>query len=161
MVPEGPGHLATGVSPWIENTGNTQAPEGRRRSVARNGIASRCMCVPSGEFSNPPPLRGWWTFYFSFPRAYALVVLHKSLASIYATGAVTLRPKGAATCQPRATPWGSEHNNVEALKGRNSQVLESPSSLSLMNGTFGIDCLLRPFRAFWSCASRTQGDALG
>ena len=74
--------------------------------------------------------------------------------------AIIVRPKGAVTCQPRATPWGSEHNNVEALKGRNSQVIESPSSLSLMNGTFGIDCLLRPFRAFWSCASRTQGDAL-
>ncbi len=38
--------------------------------------------------------------------------------------------------------------------------LESPSCFSLMNGTFEIDCLLRPFRAFRYCASLTQGDAL-
>ena len=47
------------------------------------------------------------------------------------------------------------------LPGRVSDVIESPSSFGLMNGTFGIDCLLRPFRAFWSCASQPQGDALG
>ncbi len=34
------------------------------------------------------------------------------------------------------------------IPGRVSNVLESPSSFRLMNGTLGIACLLRPFRAF-------------
>ena len=75
--------------------------------------------------------------------------------------AIVVRPNGAATCQPRASPWGPEHDKVAALKGRNRQILESPSSFRLMNGTLGIDRLYRPFRAYWSYALPTQGVALG
>lgn len=51
----------------------------------------------------------------------ALVVLHKWLAWIYAARVVTLRPKGATTCEPRASPWVCEAQYQEALKGRNNQ----------------------------------------
>ena len=61
--------------------------------------------------------------------------------------AIVVRPKGAATWQPRATPWGPEHNRVGALKGRDSQGLDMPQSLSMnlvhlfnsMDGMFGVD----------------------
>ncbi len=45
--------------------------------------------------------------------------------------AIVVRPNGAATWQPRATPWGPEHNNAGALKGRNSNGLDIPHSLSM------------------------------
>ena len=67
LVPSGPGQVATGVSPWTKDTGNTQAPEGRRRFVARNRIASRCMCVPSNDLFHPPPLTGLVDFLLLFP----------------------------------------------------------------------------------------------
>jgi len=58
--------------------------------------------------------------------------------------AIAVRPKGAATWQPRATPWVPEHNRSEALKGRNSLGFDSPRS-SLVDvwtscPTHGTDC---------------------
>jgi len=37
------------------------------------------------------------------------------------TRVVTLRPNGAATCQPRASPWVCDAQYQKALKGRNKQ----------------------------------------
>ena len=69
----------------------------------------------------------------------------------------------------RATPWGSEHKKrrsperAQQTGTGHAKVIvgESRSPQSSMNGTFGIDCLLRPYRAFPSCAARTECDRIG
>ena len=56
----------------------------------------------------------------------------------------------------RATPWGQEHTRVGALKGRDSQGLDMPQSLSIklvhlfnsMDGMFGVDGCSAPSRLF-------------
>ena len=71
------------------------------------------------------------------PPPHYLVVLHKSLASIYPTRTmyaarvVTLRPKGAATCQPRASPWVCDAQCQKILKGRNKQSIPDESFIKL------------------------------
>ncbi len=119
----------------------------------------------------------------------SLVVLHKSLASIYAMSVVTLRPNGAATWQPRASPWVCDTQFPRALKGRNKQSISNVPFIQLkpmathehailfqqrhhpmmlfptrFNDN---DCgmpgprLLRPFRAPTLLCSGPQGVALG
>ena len=51
--------------------------------------------------------------------------------------AIVVRPKGAATWQPRATPWEPEHTQVGALKGRNSRGPGMPQSLSMLRSSDG------------------------
>ena len=58
-----------------------------------------------------------------WPRVRGLFVLGKSLAWIYATRVVTLRPKGAATCQPRASPWVCDAQYPKSPEGAQQTII--------------------------------------